>query len=190
MMRRSEELFAYASFAVAGLLVGLGLSVLSGTAAVQRWVPTPAALEANQVRLAGTVEGAGWRSSARGAERFLQIRLRDDPRDFLVVASDVPKAVREWLGRTDRLSRLEGGRAVIVTAARFQERPRPPTPYMLALHVDGTVIVPHGRAADPPPPWQRTVVSILLGAGLLVGLALVGVSGHHLVLCIRAWRRP
>lgn len=188
MTRRSDELFAYAPFAAAGLLVGLGLSVLTGVFALQRWAPMPEALGENRVRMVGTITEAGWRASARGPERFLQIRLRDDPRDFLVVASDIPKAVRERWGRADRLSRLKGGRAVIVMAARFQERPRPPTPYMLGLRVDGTVIVPHGRTADPPPPWRRAIVSILLGAGLLVGLALAGVSGQHLVLCLRAWR--
>jgi len=188
MTRRSDELFAYAPFAAAGLLVGLGLSVMTGVFAFQRWMPAPEALGEARVQVAGTVAKAGWRASARGPERFLQIRLRDDPRDFLVVASEIPKVVRERWGRADRIPHLAGQRAVIVMAARFQERPRPQTPYMLSLRVDDTVIVPLGGTADPPPPWRRAVVSILLGVGLLVGFALTGVSGHHLVLCLRAWQ--
>jgi hypothetical protein len=189
MTRGTDSLIAYAPFAVAGLLVGMGLSVLVGAYMLDRWGPGADAPGDDRARLTGTVAWAGWRASARGPERFLEIRLRDDPRRFLVAASDVPAAVYEQWGRADRLPRLEGQQASIVVAARFQERPRPSTPYILSLRVEGTTVVPDQRAAGSPSPWREPVVTVLLGTGLLVGLVLAGVSGHHLAICVRAWRR-
>ena len=191
MHQRENPLFAV-PFAVAGLLVGVGLSVLCGQFVLDRWTASSAP-SSNQAVIEGPVEWAGWRRSvhADGPVWFLQLRLTTDPRGFLVAASDLPSAFREQLrqaGPRDngtRLSSLIGAQAAIGLAPRFQERPRPTSPYIQTLRIDGAAIVTSGASsagADGPSSW---IAHGLVGIGLLVGIGVMGVSAHHLVVCVR-----
>ena len=192
-MRQREDPFAALPFAVAGLLVGIGLSVLCGQIVLDRWATNPATRTSSEAVVEGTVEWAGWRKSvlSDGPVWFLQLRLSADPRGFLVAASDLPSAFREQLrqaGPRDngtRLPSLIGAQAAIGLAPRFQERPRPTRPYIQTLRIDGAAIVTSGASsagADGPSSW---IAHGLVGIGLLVGIGVMGVSAHHLVVCVR-----
>jgi hypothetical protein len=192
-MIRRDDPFEALPFAVAGLLVGVGLSVLCGTSVLSRWAADPESGTSNQAVVEGTVEWAGWRQSAHaeGPVWFLQLRLATDPRGFLVAESALIRTLREQLRQEQplengaRLSSLIGTQAAISVAPRFQEPPRPSTPYVQTLRIDGTAVVPSGSSssdADGPHDW---IVSVLVGIGMLVGLGVTGVSAHHLVICIR-----
>ena len=191
-MRQREDPFAALPFAVAGLLVGIGLSVLCGQIVLDRWAANPATRSSGEAVVEGTVEWAGWRKSAHpdGPVWFLQLRLSTDPRGFLVAASDLTEALRAELRRVgprkngNRLPSLIGTEATIGMAPRFQERPRPPTPYVRTLQVDGTVVVASGSSREANEPYGPIAVFVI-GVGGLVGLGVTGVSGHHLVLCVR-----
>jgi hypothetical protein len=192
-MSRRDDPFEALPFAVAGLLVGVGLNVLCGTSALSRWTADPGPGMSNQAVVEGTVEWAGWRQSAHaeGPVWFLQLRLTTDPRGFLIAESALIGPLRERLRQEQplengaQLSSLIGAQAAIGVAPRFQKPPRPSTPYVQTLRIDGTAVVPSGPAssdADGPYDW---IAHVLIGIGMLVGLGVTGVSAHHLVICVR-----
>ena len=197
MTRPRGDPFAYLPFAIPGLLTGLGLVLGCGYLALSKMSGAPSTeTPPGHATIQGTVEWASWRQSAApdGPTWFLQVRLADDPRGFLVSASDLSDAFREQQAQSGRARRsrrrlpaLEGKKAIIVVDDRFQQRPRPPTPYMKALRIDGTVLV--SRRADSPPQAPNALVVLLLGTGVLVGLGLASVSLHHLAVCVRHARR-
>ncbi|PSQ95559.1 MAG: hypothetical protein BRD55_09990 [Bacteroidetes bacterium SW_9_63_38] len=174
------------------MVVGIGLSVLCGHLALDRWTLGTAAPSSETVVIEGTVEWAGWRKSAHpdGPVWFLQLRLTTDSRGFLVAAADLSEPFRTQLRRAGppkngaRLSSLIGTEASIRVAPRFQEPPRLPTPYVRTLRIDGAVVL----APESSPPSNGSsgrMVSVLVGMGMLVGVGVTGVSVHHLVVCVR-----
>jgi hypothetical protein len=197
MTRQHEDPFAYLPIVIPGLLVGLGLVLGGGVlAAAQIDASSPPTAAAGQATIRGTVAWAGWRQSAAadGPAWFLQVRLDGDPRGFLVSASDLTATFRDRhdqsgpaRGTRRPLSGLEGKDAVIVVDDRFQERPRPSTPYMQALRIGGTVVAPLRPDASSEGP--STGFLLLLGAGVLAGLGLTSVSLHHIAVCVRHARR-
>lgn len=194
-MSRHDDPFTVLPFAVAGVIVGVGLSGLCGYLALDRWATPPVASRHEQAVIEGPIEWAGWRQSAHaeGPVWFLQLRLATDSRGFLVATSDLTDALRERLRQEQplqngaRLSSLIGIQATIGVAPRFQKRPRSPTPYARTLWIDGTAVVAPGSPsaeADGPYAW---IASGLVGVGLLVGFGVASVSAHHLVVCARHW---
>ena len=197
MTRRREDPFAYLPFAIPGLLVGLGLVLGCGYLVFDRMnASSPTPPPSSHATVSGTIEWAGWRRSAAasGPTWFLQIRLADDPRDFLVAASSLSPAARDRLRKAGarqnkgRLPVLEGRRATITVDSSFQKQPRPSHPYMQALRVNGTVITePHSGSA--PTSKGPTALALLLSVvGLLTGLGIASVSLHHLAVCVRHGR--
>lgn len=198
-MNRRADPFVYLPFAIPGLLVGGVLSVLVGWSILDRWPSRDAEhgqVTSGQVQVEGTVEWAGWRRSARGGGPtwFLQIRLAEDPRGFLVAASDLTADATRQLSafgekrNQKRLPLLEGKRAVIGVDAGYRQASRSATPYMQVLRVGETIVVSAAASTDAASAWPRTIVFVLLGTGLLVGLGLTAVSLHHLIVCARYGR--
>lgn len=191
-MSRRNDPFAALPFAVVGLIVGLGLSGLCGNALLHRWT-TSAPPSADLVVIEGPVEWAGWRRSrhAEGPVWFLQLRLTTDARGFLVAASDLPGDLQAQLRGAGarrngkRLSSLIGTQAAIGVAPRFQEAPRPPHPYVRMLRVDGATVVSPNTSSSDADGTYALLASVLVGIGSVVGLAMTGVSAHHLVVCVR-----
>lgn len=197
MTRRREDPFAYLPFAIPGLFVGLGLILGCGYLVLDRMQgPSPTPPASGHATVSGTIEWAGWRRSAAagGPAWFLQVRLADDARDFLVAASSLSPAARERLEKAGarqnrgRLPSLEGRTATITVDSSFQERPRPQHPYMQTLQVNGTAIVPRSNPGTAPREPSALFV-ILNGIGLLAGLGIGSVSLHHLAVCVRHSRQ-
>ena len=199
MTRRREDPFAYLPFAIPGLLVGLGLVLGCGYLILDRVnVSSPTPPSSRHATISGTIEWAGWRRSAAagGPVWFLQIRLAEDPRDFLVAVSSLSPAARDRLQKAGarqergRLPVFEGRRATITVDSSFQKPPRPNHPYMQALRVDGTIITqaPSGSSTESEGP--TALFLLLSGTGLLVGLGIASVSMHHIAVCIRYGRPP
>jgi len=197
MSRSQEDPFVYLPLTIPGLLVGLGLILGCGYLALDRTDSGPPAPSARHAVIEGTIEWAGWRRSATpdGPTWFLQIRLAEDPRGFLVSAAGLSDPARTRLGEAGpkrnqgRLPMLEGKSATVVVDSHFQEPPRPTPPYMQALWVSGTPLV-SAKSADgsPEPGGPSTLVLALLGAGVLLGLGLTSASLHHLAVCVRHGR--
>lgn len=195
MSAQHEPPFAYLPFALPGLLVGFGLILGCGYGVLTRLDDSfsPKA-GPGHTTIRGTIEWAGWRQSAAadGPARFLQVRLEGDPRGFLVSTSDLTAAFRERQvaseqAKRNRLPGLEGKQAVIVVDDHFQERPRPSTPYMKALRINGRTVVPMAPPGSTSGnPGLLTV--LLLGGGLLLGIGLTSVSLHHIAVCVRHMR--
>ncbi len=190
-MRSSDDPVALLPFAVAGILVGIGLVVGCGYGLYGQWTQKGAE---QHDRLEGRIEWAGWRRSAAagGPRWYLQVRIEGDDRGFLAAASEVAKTRRERIGIPEppgsgarrSIPSLEGRSAVLVVDSALN--PENPTPYLSALRVDGEPVVPlDGRAGKASPLWQQMVVWVLLGLGALTGAGLIGVSGQHVLVSIR-----
>jgi len=190
-MSRRNDPFVALPVAVVGLIVGLGLSGLCGNVLWHRWTMA-APPSADPVVIEGPIEWAGWRRSvhAEGPVWFLQLRLTTDSRGFLVARSDLTEALRERLRKEQplhngaRLSSLIGAQAAIGVAPRFQKPPRPTTPYVQTLRIDGAPVLASGSSSGQNGSYDW-VVPVLVGIGGLVGLGATGVSAHHLIVCVR-----
>lgn len=195
MSSQRETPLAYLPFALSGLLVGFGLILGCGYGVLTQ-LDDSFSPEAGpkQATIKGTIDWAGWRQSAAadGPARFLQVRLEEDPRGFLVSPSDLTAAFREHQAASEnakrsRLPSLEGKQAIIVVDDHFQERPRPSTPYMKGLRINGTTVVsmaPSGSTSGD----SGLLAVLLIGGGLLLGIGLTSVSLHHIAVCVRHMR--
>lgn len=196
MSRSQEDPFAYLPLTIPGLLIGIGLIFGCGYLALDRTASGPPVSSPRHAVIEGPIEWAGWRQSAApgGPGWFLQIRLADDPRGFLVAATHLSATARTRLGEAGpkrnegRLPMLEGKDATVVVDSHFQEPPRPNTPYMQALWVSGTPFVSTESPGGGPAGGSTTLGLALLGAGVLLGLGLTSASLHHLAVCARHGR--
>ena len=189
--------FVYLAIAIPGFLFGVGLLVAGGTILQSHWVPDGSA-SADRFVIDDTIAWAGWRRSAApdGPTWFLQVRLKGDPRNFLVSAEDLTASFRERLRaarqsprRSRRaLSGWEGRPVRVWVDASVRDASPSSTPYMLSLRVDGEPVV---RSPDDASEGtgKGPLFWGLIGTGMLVGLGVAGASLHHLVVCVRYWRR-
>lgn len=194
----SDDPFALLPFAVAGLIVGIGLALGGGYGLSQQWRATDASGRITEhVEVEGCVEWAGWRQSAvgEGPGWYLQVRLVGDERGFLVAASSIPASQQARLEGADGRARnrevtsLKGKQATIIVDSGLVASPGNLTPYLSALRVEGETIVPlNGRTSSSTSLWRRLVWMLLLGIGLLAGVGLSAASVQHIAVCVRHGR--
>jgi hypothetical protein len=190
-MDRRDDAVAYFPVAIAGAVLGLGMMVGCGYVAYKHEMAGGDADEdPSYAMIEGRVAWAGWRTSAvrEGPNRFLQIRFEDDHRGFLVDARDLPRAHRRRFERSgagdDEILGLIGVTATVaVDSALLNEE----TPYMSGLRVGGETVIPvHGGRADSS--TRSMALLLLYWGGTLLGVALLGASVQHMVVCVRYWR--
>jgi hypothetical protein len=189
-MTPSEDPSALLPLAVLGAVIGAGLAFACGYGLYHRGIGERAPAHGSHVVLNGPIAWAGWRQSAvpSGPDWYLQLRLEGDSRGFLVAASSLPTTYRARLDGPDGRPRsplpsLVGKRAAVVVDSSLHRSPGVSTPYLSALRVEGTTIVPltPGESSS----GGAGVLLLLLGVGALGGLGLLGASVHHAVLCVR-----
>lgn len=193
-MSPSSDPAALLPLAVVGLVIGASLALGSGYGLHLQWSRGQgASASPAQVPLEGRIEWAGWRASAvpDGPSWYLEVRLADRPRGFLVAAESLSDWARARFGSPaadQGIPALTGEQATVVVDSSLLGRPER-HPYLAALRVDGQTIVPQGgEAGDESMPWIRRGLGLLLGVGVLVGVGVVGASLQHVVVCIRQRR--
>lgn len=200
MMRHRTDPYSYLALALPGVVVGVGLVFLTGFLFLDRWFETDAATpDAAHAAIQGRVEGADWVASAAptGPRLYLRLHIEEDSRSFIVSVRTLSERGCDALGVLDRsraragtdIPGLIGRSADIVVDSTLRETPAQATPYVSALRVSGTVLVPlAGREGDAVSPRRRGVLLLLLGLGTLLGLGIFGASVHHVAVCVRYWR--
>jgi hypothetical protein len=137
--------------------------------------------------VSGTIERAKWVASgaAGGPTQYLQVTIEGDPRGFITSAQSVSGTYREAFRDQDpRIPALEGREATIVVDSSLRKSPDTPTPYMLALRVDGGPIAPLDAAEDEAQVGEAQIILLsFLGTGMLVGVGLTGGSLQHVYVC-------
>lgn len=199
-MHASTDPVAHLPLAVAGIVVGAVLALGSGYALHLQWGEesgsNPSSLHTT---LVGITEWAGWRASAvpEGPDWYLEVRLEDRPRGFLVTTDRLSEGVGSQYGSpgaNQRIPALTGKQATVVVDSTLLARPAQ-HPYLSGLRVNGEIIVPEkSGGSDEWSAWESSWLGVLLALGVLVGLAFLGASLQHAVVCVlqrRAWQgRP
>ena len=189
-MSAPDDPVALLPMAVAGLLIGAGLAAGSGYGLHLQWSGQARAdATAPHATVEGRIAWAGWRASAagEGPDWYLEVRLADRPRGFLVAAPSLTDTAQARYGPPAAgrgISALSGRRATVVVDSSLLARPAQ-HPYLAALRVEGETVVPLGDEQPPSSPWVDWPVGLLLGVGLLVGVGLVGVSLQHIVVSVQ-----
>lgn len=199
-MTRPADPFSYLPLALPGVIVGLGLIAGSGGLFLKQWSPSDAAsADSAHTAIRGHVERADWVASAadRGPSLYLRLRIDTDPRSFIVSERSLAAPGRNRIEGLERaragsgsvIPALAGRSATVVVDSSLRKTPDSVSPYMSALRVDGTVLVPLGtRNVNTTPVWVRRVQLLSLGLGTLLGLVIFGASVQHLSVCLRYWR--
>lgn len=191
-MRQGDDPYGMLPLAVAGIVVGLGLALGVGTLFSHEWLKDGETASASTLaKRDGRIEWAGWRRSARrdGPRWFLQVRLKGDPHGYIVSGDRVSASYREQVGPPSlgEITDLRDTEATVVVDSSLLNAP---TPYLSGLHVDGeTVVVLANAQSKRSSLWGRAGRLLLYGAATLLGLGILGASGHHVVVCIRYRRR-
>jgi hypothetical protein len=200
-MNPSDDPVALLPFAVLGLIVGLGLAAVGGIGLYERWANDGASVaqKAGHAFLDGRIAEARWRRSAAagGPDWYLQVRISGDRRGFLVAAQDLPASERARLGfppgstgdNRRGISALMDRPATVVVDSSLRRSPGNPTPYLSALRVGGTTVLPLNDAGPSDPLWRRAALTGLLIVSMVAGWSLFGASAHHIRVCLRH-RRP
>lgn len=185
--------FAYLHFAVMGLLVGLGIATGSGIRLQDQWRHGGEKAVSDYVAVQGRITKAQWRRSAApdGPNWYLQVWVEGDDRGFLIAERDLSTSSLETVGvseaRDAPISELVGREGVVYLDSALVDSS---TPYLSALQIEGRFVGPSKQAAvsmfSSSSQWG---VALFWGAGMLLGVGLLGVSVHHLVVCLRYWRR-
>lgn len=192
-MKASTDPVAQLPLAIAGIVVGMVLALGSGYALHLQWSDQNESIPSPDTTLKGTTEWAGWRASAvpEGPDWYLEIRLVGRPRGFLVATDRLPEAVQSQYGSpaaNQHIPALTGEPATVVVDSTLLAHPAR-HPYLSGLHVNGEIIVPQKNGElEGSSLWGSPRLGLLLGFGLLVGLALVGASLQHVVVCVRQRR--
>lgn len=193
VMHRRDDAFAFFPVAIAGAVIGLGMMIGGGHFAYDyRTAGNEAHGLSSHAIIEGRVAWAGWRTSAAGGgpDRFLQFRLENDPRGFLVAADDLSSADRKRFKRShsndDEVPTLTGATVVVaVDSALLDEE----TPYIAGLRVGGTTIIPARRdPSDSMHGWTPPALLTLYWICALVGVGILGASVQHIIVCVRYWR--
>lgn len=188
-MFATNDPVALLPLAVAGLVIGAGLALGSGYGlhlqwSGRAWVPN----SPRHTTIEGRTQWVGWRASAapEGPDWYLEVRLADHPRGFLVAASGLADPSRFGSPEAGRgIPALMGQPATVVVDSSFLSGTGR-HPYLSALRVDGEAIVPLADgASNGTPRWLRWVVGLLLGGGVVIGVGVVGVCLQHVLLCVR-----
>lgn len=192
-MNRSDDPYTLLPLAFAGIVVGLVMTAVFGDLGYDQ-LNTGEGTSASPkyAEIEGPIAWAGWRTSAvaQGARWFLQIRIEDDHRGYIVAAEDVPETGQARFGspgsEKDTLSELVGKPvAVTIDSSLLEEE----TPYMAGLSVGGEPIISADDGSESPSVWIRSALVIGYGMGTLMGLGILGASVQHVVVCVRHWRR-
>lgn len=191
-MRQGDDPYGVLPLAIAGIVVGVGLALGFGALFYHEWVKDDETASATTLaKRDGRIEWAGWRRSARpdGPRWFLQVRIEGDSRGYIVSGDRVAASYREQVGqpRLGEIADLRDTQATVVVDSSLLNAP---TPYLSGLHVGGETVVPLENAQSKRSSlWGRAGRLLLYGAATLVGLGILGASGHHVVVCVRYRRR-
>lgn len=189
-MTRRRDPYTHLPMAAAGIVLGLALTAVFAYRAYDHGESRPDAQRSpDRATIEGTVEWIGWtRSAARdGPDWFLQLRLKGDRRGFVVAADEVPETHRARLeGRGDErgeIPELVGKEAAVVVDSALLEAE---APYMSGLRVGGEAVLSRdGAGPNSSSDWGHRGLLVGYWIGFLGSVVLLGVSVHHVVVCVR-----